>query len=196
MNRGKLSLHSSMQFWIRHFGVLLLWSLVVDVANRLLLGWQFQGLLLQGLVLSGCNYFVSWFTFCYFFCEESNCYPYSFRYSNIFVTAPSPENLKTLFEFVCKGFNVLEYKVCLLILSKLAPDDYMLLDMFICYLQIVISSRLSIFFSFLLFFFISFVRVLVDVLQLSVDWCQSQIPLQRDCSLVLCWNLCWWSKYV
>ncbi|OWM91385.1 hypothetical protein CDL15_Pgr017303 [Punica granatum] len=31
-------------------------------------------------------------------------------YSNIFVTAPSPENLKTLFEFVCKGFNVLEYK--------------------------------------------------------------------------------------
>ncbi|KAJ4715525.1 RNA cytidine acetyltransferase [Melia azedarach] len=31
-------------------------------------------------------------------------------YSNIFVTAPSPENLKTLFEFVCMGFNVLEYK--------------------------------------------------------------------------------------
>lgn len=31
-------------------------------------------------------------------------------YSNIFVTAPSPENLKTLFEFVCKGFNALEYK--------------------------------------------------------------------------------------
>ncbi|KAL1567967.1 RNA cytidine acetyltransferase 1-like [Salvia divinorum] len=30
-------------------------------------------------------------------------------YSNIFVTAPSPENLKTLFEFVCKGFNMLEY---------------------------------------------------------------------------------------
>lgn len=34
------------------------------------------------------------------------------RYSNIFVTAPSPENLKTLFEFVCKGFDMLEYKVC------------------------------------------------------------------------------------
>ncbi|KAF8403599.1 hypothetical protein HHK36_011703 [Tetracentron sinense] len=33
-------------------------------------------------------------------------------YSNIFVTAPSPENLKTLFEFVCKGFDALEYKVC------------------------------------------------------------------------------------
>ncbi|KAF7840044.1 RNA cytidine acetyltransferase 1 isoform X1 [Senna tora] len=31
-------------------------------------------------------------------------------YSNIFVTAPSPENLKTLFEFVCKGFHALEYK--------------------------------------------------------------------------------------
>ncbi|XP_010911901.1 RNA cytidine acetyltransferase 1 isoform X1 [Elaeis guineensis] len=31
-------------------------------------------------------------------------------YSNIFVTAPSPENLKTLFEFVCKGINALEYK--------------------------------------------------------------------------------------
>ncbi|KAG8045079.1 hypothetical protein GUJ93_ZPchr0008g12481 [Zizania palustris] len=31
-------------------------------------------------------------------------------YSNIFVTAPSPENLKTLFDFVCKGLNVLEYK--------------------------------------------------------------------------------------
>ncbi|RWW17197.1 hypothetical protein GW17_00018886 [Ensete ventricosum] len=31
-------------------------------------------------------------------------------YSNIFVTAPSPENLKTLFEFVCRGINALEYK--------------------------------------------------------------------------------------
>ncbi|XP_024541678.1 RNA cytidine acetyltransferase 1 [Selaginella moellendorffii] len=34
----------------------------------------------------------------------------AFGYSNIFVTAPSPENLKTLFEFVCKGFDALEYK--------------------------------------------------------------------------------------
>jgi hypothetical protein len=33
------------------------------------------------------------------------------RYSNIFVTAPSPENLNTLFDFVCKGINALEYKV-------------------------------------------------------------------------------------
>ncbi|KAH6808223.1 GNAT acetyltransferase [Perilla frutescens var. frutescens] len=32
-------------------------------------------------------------------------------YSNIFVTAPSPENLKTLFEFVCKGLDMLEYSV-------------------------------------------------------------------------------------
>lgn len=31
-------------------------------------------------------------------------------YSNIFVTAPSPENLKTLFQFVFKGFDALEYK--------------------------------------------------------------------------------------
>ncbi|KAM6563660.1 hypothetical protein CsatB_023658 [Cannabis sativa] len=31
-------------------------------------------------------------------------------YSNIFVTAPSPENLRTLFDFVCKGFEALDYK--------------------------------------------------------------------------------------
>ncbi|KAG5025461.1 hypothetical protein AAZX31_08G141300 [Glycine max] len=31
-------------------------------------------------------------------------------YSNIFVTAPSPENLKTLFDFICKGFDALNYK--------------------------------------------------------------------------------------
>ncbi|XAR57323.1 tRNA(Met) cytidine acetyltransferase [Bertholletia excelsa] len=31
-------------------------------------------------------------------------------YSNIYVTAPSPDNLKTLFEFVCKGLDALEYK--------------------------------------------------------------------------------------
>ncbi len=35
------------------------------------------------------------------------------RYSNIFVTAPSPENLKTLFDFVFKGFDAMDYKVCL-----------------------------------------------------------------------------------
>ncbi|PIA47868.1 hypothetical protein AQUCO_01400455v1 [Aquilegia coerulea] len=31
-------------------------------------------------------------------------------YSNVFVTAPSPENLKTLFEFIIKGLDALEYK--------------------------------------------------------------------------------------
>lgn len=30
-------------------------------------------------------------------------------YSNIFVTSPSPENLKTLFEFIFKGFDALDY---------------------------------------------------------------------------------------
>lgn len=34
----------------------------------------------------------------------------SFGYSNIFVTAPSPENLKTVFEFIFKGFDTLEYQ--------------------------------------------------------------------------------------
>lgn len=30
-------------------------------------------------------------------------------YSNIFITSPSPENLKTLFEFIFKGFDALDY---------------------------------------------------------------------------------------
>eukprot|EP00743_Colponemidia_sp_Colp-15_P004675 GILK01005037.1.p1 GENE.GILK01005037.1~~GILK01005037.1.p1 ORF type:complete len:1046 (-),score=256.41 GILK01005037.1:107-3244(-) len=34
----------------------------------------------------------------------------AYGYANIFVTAPSPENLKTLFEFVFKGFDALDYK--------------------------------------------------------------------------------------
>jgi len=34
----------------------------------------------------------------------------AFGYSNIFVTSPSPENLKTLFEFIFKGFDALEYQ--------------------------------------------------------------------------------------
>lgn len=33
------------------------------------------------------------------------------RYSNIFVTSPSPDNLHTLFEFVFKGFDALRYQV-------------------------------------------------------------------------------------
>lgn len=34
----------------------------------------------------------------------------SFGYVNIYVTSPSPENLITLFEFVLKGFDALEYQ--------------------------------------------------------------------------------------
>ncbi|KAF2674092.1 DUF699-domain-containing protein [Microthyrium microscopicum] len=33
----------------------------------------------------------------------------AYGYSNIFVTSPSPENLKTLFEFIFKGFDALGY---------------------------------------------------------------------------------------
>ena len=40
-----------------------------------------------------------------------------FRYSNIFVTSPSPENLKTLFEFIFKGFDALDYQVGNILLS-------------------------------------------------------------------------------
>ncbi|PVD33452.1 hypothetical protein C0Q70_04708 [Pomacea canaliculata] len=34
----------------------------------------------------------------------------AFGYSNIFITAPSPENLKTVFDFVFKGFDALDYQ--------------------------------------------------------------------------------------
>ncbi len=34
----------------------------------------------------------------------------AYGYSNIFVTSPTPENLKTLFEFIFKGFDALKYK--------------------------------------------------------------------------------------
>eukprot|EP00644_Phytophthora_capsici_P006054 jgi/Phyca11/559135/estExt2_Genewise1.C_PHYCAscaffold_21155 len=34
----------------------------------------------------------------------------AYGYSNIFVTAPTPENLKTVFDFVFKGFDALKYK--------------------------------------------------------------------------------------
>jgi hypothetical protein len=33
-------------------------------------------------------------------------------YANIYVTAPSPENLRTLFEFVFKGLDAAGYQVC------------------------------------------------------------------------------------
>ena len=35
----------------------------------------------------------------------------AFGYTNIFVTSPSPENLRTLFEFIVKGFDAIEYQV-------------------------------------------------------------------------------------
>ncbi|XP_040894822.1 RNA cytidine acetyltransferase [Toxotes jaculatrix] len=34
----------------------------------------------------------------------------AFGYSNIFVTSPSPDNLHTMFEFIFKGFDVLQYQ--------------------------------------------------------------------------------------
>ncbi|CCJ29220.1 unnamed protein product, partial [Pneumocystis jirovecii] len=34
----------------------------------------------------------------------------AYGYSNIFITSPSPENLKTLFEFIFKGFDSLKYE--------------------------------------------------------------------------------------
>ncbi|MBA7489722.1 tRNA(Met) cytidine acetyltransferase TmcA [subsurface metagenome] len=45
-------------------------------------------------------------------------------YSNIFITAPSPENLKTFFEFVVKGFDALDYTdhVDYTILQSTNPD--------------------------------------------------------------------------
>jgi N-acetyltransferase 10 len=45
-------------------------------------------------------------------------------YSNIFITSPSPENLKTLFEFVFKGFDALSYMdhVDYTILQSTNPD--------------------------------------------------------------------------
>jgi N-acetyltransferase 10 len=45
-------------------------------------------------------------------------------YSNIFITSPSPENLKTLFEFVFKGFDALNYMdhIDYTILQSTNPD--------------------------------------------------------------------------
>lgn len=36
---------------------------------------------------------------------------FPFSYSNIFVTSPSPDNLHTMFEFIFKGFDALQYEV-------------------------------------------------------------------------------------
>ncbi|EEQ86363.1 hypothetical protein RJZ56_006802 [Blastomyces dermatitidis] len=48
----------------------------------------------------------------------------AYGYSNIFITSPSPENLKTLFEFVFKGFDALGYldHVDYTILQSTNPD--------------------------------------------------------------------------
>ncbi|XP_050990993.1 RNA cytidine acetyltransferase [Labeo rohita] len=48
----------------------------------------------------------------------------AFGYSNIFVTSPSPDNLHTLFEFVFKGFDALQYQEHLdyEIIQSLNPD--------------------------------------------------------------------------
>lgn len=45
-------------------------------------------------------------------------------YSNIFITSPSPENLKTLFEFVFRGFDALNYldHVDYTIIQSINPD--------------------------------------------------------------------------
>ena len=40
------------------------------------------------------------------FCKYQICHH---RYANIFVTAPSPENLKTVFEFIIMGLKDLKY---------------------------------------------------------------------------------------
>ena len=37
----------------------------------------------------------------------------------MFVTSPSPENLHTLFEFVFKGFDALEFQVCTIIIINI-----------------------------------------------------------------------------
>ena len=43
----------------------------------------------------------------------------AFGYTNIFVTSPSPENLRTLFEFVVKGFDAIEYQVKIISFPKM-----------------------------------------------------------------------------
>ena len=49
-----------------------------------------------------------------FICSQSVI---TVRYSNIFITAPSPENLKAVHEFIFKGFEALHYQVPTLLLT-------------------------------------------------------------------------------
>lgn len=110
LNREKQWSHFLMQYWIKLFVAQLLCLLLVVVESLLPLVLQFLELLLQGIewyLYYFIHIFTSIFIHILYTKAKSTC-----RYSNIFVTAPSPENLKTLFEFICKGFDMLEYKVC------------------------------------------------------------------------------------
>ena len=42
----------------------------------------------------------------------------AYGYSSLFVTAPNPENLNTLFQFVIKGLELLKFKVCTMEIRK------------------------------------------------------------------------------
>ena len=61
------------------------------------------------------------------------------RYSNIFVTAPSPENLKAVHEFIFKGFEALHYQVCVCVCKFLLTLHQIL------HLQKKLQSELSCF---------------------------------------------------
>ncbi len=51
----------------------------------------------------------------------------AFGYSNIFVTAPSPENLNTLFDFVFQGLDALEYKASARLSASLSNGPCLLI---------------------------------------------------------------------
>ena len=112
VNRVMLLLHFWMQFWAKHFVVPLPCWLVVAVGNQLPLVYLLLVLSLPGTMLFRHKDILDMFI-----CDrEDNFFRillgnYLCRYSNIFVTAPSPDNLKTLFEFILKGFEALDYKV-------------------------------------------------------------------------------------
>jgi tRNA(Met) C34 N-acetyltransferase TmcA len=68
----------------------------------------------------------------------------SYGFSNIFVTAPSPENLKTMFEFIISGLKALKYtehidfEVTYVILYVCICVGYYLIEM-----MILLQSRRS-----------------------------------------------------
>lgn len=61
------------------------------------------------------------------------------RYSNIFVTAPSPENLRTLFEFVFKGFDALDYQVCVELTSNKSYVCNLLPGIHVCFVLFLLK---------------------------------------------------------